>query len=194
LIVGRWWRLFSEPKTPERASPPRAVTQTPATPAASSAPLAVAIQPANRADDDARCIVKASPAPAEIDAGAGDEPFQAPPRGVVRQDTARERILARLRSSPDPYANAVAVWLDVHDNAMRIADRARKLAAMAASTHEPRRYSLALRTCWWPTDGQCGSLLDMASSSGCDGLRAKLAFLRRMAVEGEVSASRGLMP
>lgn len=63
-----------------------------------------------------------------------------------------------LRISADPYAHAVAVWLNIGDGNDDRAARGRQLAAMAASTHDPRLYALALRTCWRRPSQECQSL------------------------------------
>lgn len=63
-----------------------------------------------------------------------------------------------LRASADPYANAVAVWLNIGDGNDDRAARERQLAAMAMSTRDPRLYALALRTCWRRPSQECQSL------------------------------------
>jgi len=63
-----------------------------------------------------------------------------------------------LRTSADPYANAVAVWLNTGDDNEDRAARDRHLAALAASTRDPRLYALALRTCWRKLSHECRSL------------------------------------
>jgi len=122
--------------------------------------MPVAIQVPNHNADDPRCVIKEPPPPTLGDAGKEGEPSQAIAQSALPPDVARERILARMKSSADPYANAVAVWLDVNgdDDALRLSERVRQLAAMAASTRDPRLYSLALRTCWRRTDHECESL------------------------------------
>jgi hypothetical protein len=71
---------------------------------------------------------------------------------VVGVDRGIRRIEAALRASSDPFANAVAVWLNLPqtDNDVQgvpADERLHLLAIMAASTEDPRLYSLAFRTC-----------------------------------------------
>lgn len=140
------------------ASEPTATTRV-------AAPVAMSAI-ASRADD-AKCTVKSVPPPTEAVADADAEPDASQPavRPSVVPDPARAQLLARMNSSSDPYANAVAVWLDIvdapADDAGRVAERTRRLAAMAASTRDPRLYALALRTCWGH------------STQACDGLSAR---------------------
>ncbi len=63
-----------------------------------------------------------------------------------------QRIDAALRASPDPYANAVGIWLDVPrddsgENAVSAGERRRQLAGLAARSTDPRIYELAFMTC-----------------------------------------------
>jgi len=108
--------------------------------------------------EDPRCIIRSAPSPAVVDAGTTDESPVGSSTGTP-MDAAREDMLQRLRASSDPYANAVAVWLDVApgDDARRAA-RDRQLAAMAASTRDPRLYALALRACWHRPGHECQAL------------------------------------
>jgi hypothetical protein len=73
-------------------------------------------------------------------------------------DAPRERLIQALKTSADPYANAVAVWLNIGEDSDARAERTRQLAAMAASTRDPRLYALALRTCWRRPSQECQSL------------------------------------
>ena len=112
---------------------------------------------------DALCIVK-PPTPPRIASDASGDPFveaDPAPSPSVALLAARQRVMANLRASADPYANAVAVWLvipgDDPDGSL-MADRDRKLAAMAASTRDPRLYAMALRACWHKSDRDCQGL------------------------------------
>ncbi len=62
------------------------------------------------------------------------------------------RIDAALRASPDPYANAVGIWLNLPrdesgEEAVSLSERRRELAALAAQSTDPRIYELAFLTC-----------------------------------------------
>jgi hypothetical protein len=105
-------------------------------------------------DDDPRCVAKSRPLVLADDG----EPVGPP--AASGQQVARARLLARLQASPEPYANAVAVWLAVPDgdDEADAAERIRRLAAMASSTHDPRLYALALRSCWGRAKLTCQGL------------------------------------
>ncbi len=135
-------RASSMPARLDSAAPPR--------PASAVAHLA----------DDPRCVIKALASPAQADAGVDASSPTPAPVVDARAQASRARLLARLGGSADPYANAVAVWLDVGvaDDENRLAERQRRLAAMAASTRDPRLYSLALRTCWSRPARECQSV------------------------------------
>jgi len=107
--------------------------------------------------EDPRCIIQTAPSPEVADASTPDSP-QAETAATASPDASRERLLQALRTSTDPYANAVAVWLNIGDGNDDRAARERQLAAMAASTHDPRLYALALRTCWRRPSQACESL------------------------------------
>ena len=82
---------------------------------------------------------------------------------VVAIDQSVHRIDGALRSSSDPFAQAVALWLDLprtddESAAVPADERARLLATMAASTTDPRVYALAFRTCSRSTDAACQAL------------------------------------
>jgi hypothetical protein len=164
-IAALWWQLSSKSATPtpslqaQVTAPTIAISAAPVSSAASAASLAAAIlSPRTNAADDPKCVVKTPPSPriadADADANASDDATHPAADPIA---PARAQLLARLRSSTDPYANAVAVWLDVGDADHR-AERTRQLAAMAASTRDPRLYSLALRTCWGLVGRECQSL------------------------------------
>lgn len=89
-----------------------------------------------------------------------DTRWPMPPTLDPREQAARARLLARMSESLDPYTNAVAIWLDtgVDGDDGRLAQRRRRLAAVAASTRNPRLYALALRTCWSRPGLECHSL------------------------------------
>jgi hypothetical protein len=140
----------------QRSTPPPARFGSP-----ERAPVAAAVVPLARAEAtsaDARCIVEPARAP---DRSGADGVDPTPPVDAALL-AARRRIESNLRASPDPYANAVAVWLDVppgDDADGRLAaERRRRLAALAASTRDPRLYALALRACWRPAGDGCASL------------------------------------
>jgi hypothetical protein len=169
VIAALCWRLASpssvgQPESVSRPSmaAPTVATLEPAVTAHGPTPLAIPVI-VNRADD-AKCIVKSLPPPTV--AAAEDEPEvpRAATRPAIVPDPARAQILARMKSSADPYANAVAIWLDVaegpdDDTARGIeAERTHRLAAMAASTKDPRLYALALRTCWGRASQACEGL------------------------------------
>ena len=116
------------------------------------------LKPAAVRVDDPACIVKALPPPTQGDADT--DSVHPEPAVDAQAQASRARLLARMSASADPYANAVATWLDIGDadDPNHLAERVRKLAAMAASTRDPRLYSLALRTCWRRTDRECVAL------------------------------------
>ena len=73
------------------------------------------------------------------------------------------RIDNALRTSPDPYANAVGIWLnlprdDSGEHAVSEGERRRQLAALAARSTDPRIYALAFRTCRGSMDDGCHTL------------------------------------
>ncbi len=73
------------------------------------------------------------------------------------------RIDATLRASSDPYANAVAIWLnlpqdELGEGAVPEAERRRQLTAMAVATTDPRIYAMAFHTCRQSPDDGCYAL------------------------------------
>jgi hypothetical protein len=174
LIAGALWlakRLLAD--VPRAGPSTNAATATSASASASaSAPrVAGTSQPSytlangRKHADDSLCIVKAPPAPRIASEAVSSSPFvevdpTPPPNPALI--AARQRIEANLRSSADPYANAVAVWLaapgDDDTDGRLAAERKLKLAALAANTRDPRIYALALRSCWRRTDDSCASL------------------------------------
>ena len=130
-----------------RAPPPSAAAPRPALPPA-------------RVAEDPRCVTQEPRPPVEGDADTGTPAAAPAPAEVALAQASRARLLARMKASADPYANAVAGWLDVGatDDAAHAAQRDRELASRAASTRDPRLYALALRTCWRKADRECASL------------------------------------
>ena len=64
-----------------------------------------------------------------------------------------------LRTNADPFAQAVAVWLDVpRSDDVADGERQRALATMATSTTDPRIYALAFRTCAVSSEAACQAL------------------------------------
>ncbi len=161
LVIGWYW-MASKP------APARGVH------AASLAPSPTDLRVAERTDvsssasgapnsvpgkivEDPRCIIDTTPSPEVTDASPHDGP-PAQTSATASADAPRERLMQALSTSADPYANAVAVWLDIGDGNDARSARERRLAAMAASTHDPRLYALALRTCWRRQSQECQSL------------------------------------
>ena len=73
------------------------------------------------------------------------------------------RIDDTLRSSSEPYANAVAIWLnvprnDLDEGGVPEAERRRQLAALAVQTTDPRIYAMAFLTCRGSSDNGCHAL------------------------------------
>lgn len=73
------------------------------------------------------------------------------------------RIDDKLRSSADPYGQAVAIWLNLprregDDASVSREERTRLLASMAASTNDPRIYALAFPLCRDSTENGCYAL------------------------------------
>lgn len=140
-VLAAWWIRSSSP--PAEAVMPPALRQaamphdvsTIAPVPAPASPATPSDAAARLADDDPRCRIT------EAEASRASSP--SPERAV-----ARDQLLQRLGRSPDPYARAVAVWVQRPKSPEGLAERARQLAALAASTTDPRLYSLALRTCW----------------------------------------------
>ncbi len=171
VIGGGLWFALRPPAGASRAvasadvaapSPARATTSAVA---GSSAPTVAAPASAPKPADDALCIVKAPPPPRIASDATSDSPFvqvDAAPAPGAALVASRQRVMARLRASADPYANAVAVWLDVPGDedvdGRLLAERDRQLAAMAASTRDSRLYALALRACWHASGRDCHGL------------------------------------
>ena len=170
-IVIAWRGVHDEAKP---AAPSRPSAFAPAAPAATSAaPTPAALTPRARllaagqqvrSTSDSACTI---PLPAAAsDAGPDDPAAQAALMrrpGVAGLMNATRRIDGALRASADPFANAVAVWLDLprtDGDSERVPDgeRQRLLATMAASTTDPRVYALAFRTCSRSSEAACQAL------------------------------------
>jgi len=68
-----------------------------------------------------------------------------------------------LRASPDPYANAVGIWLNVprqdgDEHAVPESERRRQLVALAGASKDPRIYELAFLTCGRSAEDGCYAL------------------------------------
>lgn len=169
-IAALWWLLTPSqrglpgPVSPMAPSAPVVAGGLAASkPAAAGLVATVVAASASAAQaDDPKCVVKPVPPPTEAVADAEPQASQPVTRPPVAPDPARTQILARMSSSSDPYANAVAVWLDIVDepdaDAQRTSERLRRLTTMATSTQDPRVYALALRTCWGHAQLACEGL------------------------------------
>ncbi len=199
VLLWRGWRLDdaappSAASTVVRASPARAS----AMPARleSAAPPRPASAVARLADDP-RCVIREPAAPAQADASADASSPSPAPVVDPRAQASRARLLARMSGSPDPYANAVAIWLDVDvdSDEAQLAERQRRLAAMAASTQDPRLYSLALRTCWRRQQRPCDSGLSARRWSELEPANALpwLMMLDEAAQRGDLSGMQEAM-
>ena len=165
------WR-FAAPARRIEPAPSAAPSSASNTPSAASvlarapaprARLLAAEQQVSSAPDSA-CAMPAPPAPpgVDLDDPAVQAAFMRRP-DVVAINQGVYRIADALRADADPFAQAVAAWLDLPrrdgDSAGIPADeRVRRLATMAASTADPRVYALAFRTCSRSTDAACQSL------------------------------------
>ena len=159
-IAGAWWWSARDGSVPLVAASVASAASSVATPppAAVSASARPARARAGVArDDDPRCVAKSRPLVLADDGTA--DPLAVSEQQATRAEAARARLLAGLQASADAYANAVAVWLDVrHDDDASAAERVRRLAALAASTSDPRLYALALRSCWGHAKSACEGL------------------------------------
>ncbi|MEO5690076.1 MAG: hypothetical protein ABIR54_22175 [Burkholderiaceae bacterium] len=164
LIAALAWRALHG-AAPEASAPPAFAQEalTARVPLTASAPAVGVPAPlptkpdAVRIDDPA-CIVKMPSPPSEADAIEDADSKRAAPGVGAREQASRASLLARMHASTDPYANAVAVWVDLGDGEGQLAERARRLGALAASTRDPRVYGLALHTCWKKLGRECESL------------------------------------
>jgi hypothetical protein len=96
---------------------------------------------AERPADDLLCERETATGPGQS-AGLASSPAGDP--AVVR---AEHRIGAALRASSDPFAQAVALWLDPERQVPGSGQRQEQLARLAETTADPRVYALAFRTC-----------------------------------------------
>ena len=146
----------------------------PADPAPSSATLAMTVlTPRARLlaaekqvvdTPDSACAMPTAPSASGIDAedAAARAAFMQRPE-VASLVKGIRHIDDSLRTSADPFARAVALWLNVpraDDASEGIPDdeRQRELATMAASTTDPRIYALAFRTCGVSGEAACRAL------------------------------------
>jgi hypothetical protein len=114
------------------------------------------------ADGDCAMPALSAASDADLDDSAAEAAFLHH-RDIVAVEKGARRIGAALRKSTDPFANAVAVWLDLPqtDNdtqGIPPAERLHRLATMAASTDDPRLYALAFRTCIGSPEAACQAL------------------------------------
>ncbi len=170
LAIAIAWRGMHDEAKPAAPSPPSASAH--AEPAAASAAPAAPTPRARllaagqqvRGTPDSAC---AMPLPTPASVGDPDDP--AVQSALMRRPEVAglvngiRRIDGALRASADPFANAVAVWLDVprtDDDSEGIpnGERQRLLATMAASTTDPRVYALAFRTCSGSSQAACQAL------------------------------------
>ena len=106
------------------------------------------------------------------------------------------RIDDALRTSPDPYANAVGVWLDLPrdesgERAVPEGERRRQLAALAVRSTDPRLYALAFETCRGSLDDGCHVLSARRWVDLDAGNALPWAFLLQEAVaKGDVSGQQ----
>lgn len=162
LVVIGWYWLASQPAptrdvhSPSLAPPTENLSAT-ERPALSSSESSAPNSAPRKIVEDPRCVIQTTPSPEVADASTPDSPH-AETAATASANASRERLMQALRTSADPYANAVAVWLNIGDDNGDRAARERQLAAMAASTHDPRLYALALRACWRKQSQECQSL------------------------------------
>jgi hypothetical protein len=162
VVAMGWYWLGPKPAPtrdvhPTPLSSPTADAHGEALPASASSEARAASSGPRNLGEDPRCIIRTTPSPEPADAGTqGTAPAET--AATAATDASRERLMQALRTSADPYANAVAVWLDIAEDETNRAARDRRLAAMAASTRDPRLYALALRACWRKPGQECQSL------------------------------------
>jgi hypothetical protein len=105
------------------------------------APRAPAAARAERRLDDLLCERETAGGPGQSGGLASS------PAGDPAVVVAEHRIGAALHGSADPFAQAVALWLDPAREASGFAQRQERLARLAETTTDPRVYALAFRTC-----------------------------------------------
>ena len=171
LIAALCWRRVAQSKTP--VTNPADVTSQSGRPALRASRVAPALTPGEwlvaaetgvQTRADSACAMPAFSAASDADLGdsAAEIAFEHRP-DVVALEKGVRRIQAELRRSTDPFANAVAVWLDLPQTddgtqAVPAAERSHLLATMAASTGDPRIYALAFRTCSGSKEAACQAL------------------------------------
>lgn len=205
LLVAPWLMLRER-----HADAPAAVADQKAAPAAAK-PFAATSEPTPRArliaaQDRLRgtgrdlCSLAAESAasgagpddPATIAATQRSPSFMAFEAGVRHIDNA-------LRASRDPYANAVAIWLNIPldeqaDGAVSEAERRRRLAALANATTDPRIYALAFRTCRGSSEDGCHVLSARRwAELDADNAMPWAFLLEEAATRGDVSGQEEAM-
>jgi hypothetical protein len=161
LALGwRWLVLPSRPSGDVLAATASSLAPSLPAPVPAAASSGVSEPPTStllRNVEDPRCVIRAAPSPelVDVETPAGDPAIARDPPSA---NAGRERLLQRLRTSDDTYANVVAIWLDVGEDDERRDERVRQLETLAASTRDPRLYSLALRSCWRKAGHECQSL------------------------------------
>ena len=147
----------SEPGRPAVAEPRVAATPVAAT---ASVPRAApsAVADACEADAPVAASEPAADDPDDVDApAAASTPASAGRPPSARFATATQRIDAALRTSADPYARAVGIWLDLTD-ADAGDTRKRRLVQLARESADPRLYALAFRSCTDTRRDVCANL------------------------------------
>ncbi len=155
VLLAIMWFAFRddsvEPPAPKAAPAMPAARQAAAASGAIHLASATMVAASTAHENDAACVIKPPPpvvrSADEADPAEESASVAAPPGPLA---TARAAILARMSASSDPFANAVAAWVDIHPSypEAELAERMRRLETMASSTQDPRMYELALRTCW----------------------------------------------
>ena len=169
LVVA--WRMQDGPGPSASIPTPASAPADPAPPG--TAPAMAALTPRARllaaekqavGTPDSACAMPAAPAASGRDAedAAAQAAFMRRPE-VASLAKGIRRIDDSLRASTDPFAQAVALWLNVprtDDASEGIPDdeRLRALATMAASTTDPRIYALAFRACGASDEAACQAL------------------------------------
>jgi hypothetical protein len=96
---------------------------------------------AQAAADEALCKRAATIGP---DGSGGDEASPAENAAIL---AAERRIDAALHASADPFAQAVAAWIDPIDQSSDLRERQERLARVAVTATDARVYALAYREC-----------------------------------------------
>ena len=166
------WRLATASKVERPDSMTPSISARVVTPAASAVPAVSSLTPRARllvaekqvGAPDSACAMPSATEASGVDA---DDPavraaFLSRP-GVVALMKGIRHVDASLRASADPFARAVALWLNVPPTADDAAgipagERLLRLATMASSTADPRIYALAFRTCSGSNEAACQAL------------------------------------